>query len=112
MKKIIFAALCFMALNSKAQSVVDTVKGSIFITPVCVNSMTKDTAYMVLWSAFEVTPDTARGCNTYVQMFDRHARKVLDFNCPIPASVKNAWGLNDDVITNYIFFTFGITKKQ
>ena len=110
MKKILLAVLCFAALNSKAQSI-DTVKGAIFIQPVVVNAMAHDTAYQVTWSAFGVTPDTAQGCNTYVQMFSRKGVKVLDFNCPIPAATKNAWGYNDDVITNYIFFTFNITKK-
>ncbi len=109
MKKLLLLALCFTALNLKAQSI-DTVKTAILIKPIVVNVMAKDTAYQVTWSAFGVTPDSTQGCNTYVQMFDRKGTKVLDFNCPIPASVKNSWG-PDDVITNYIFFTFGITKK-
>jgi hypothetical protein len=110
MKHLFLAALCFIALNTKAQSI-DTVKSAILIQPVVVNVMAKDTAYQVTWSAFGVTPDTAQGCNTYVQMFDRKGKKVLDFNCPIPAATKNAWG-PDDVITNFIFLTYGITRKQ
>ena len=97
-------------LNASAQSI-DTVKAAIFIKPILVNAMTKDTAYQVTWSAFNVSNDTTQGCNTYVQMFNSKAKKVLEFNCPIPSVVKNKWGLNDDVITDYIFLTFGITKK-
>lgn len=115
MKKIkilfIAAELLLFAAALKAQTVQDTVKSAIFIQPIVVNAMAKDTAYQVTWSAFGVSNDTTQGCNTYVQMFDRKAKKVLDFNCPIPASVKNAWGYDDNVITNYIFLTFGITKK-
>ena len=108
-KYITILALCF-AIKANSQSV-DTVKAAIFIKPILVNAMTKDTAYQVTWSAFNVSNDTTQGCNTYVQMFNAKAKKVLEFNCPIPSVVKNKWGLNDDVITDYIFLTFGITKK-
>ena len=110
MKKIATIIAVMFCISASAQSI-DTVQAAIFIKPVVVNAMTKDTAYQVTWSAFNVSNDTTQGCNTYVQMFNAKAKKVLEFNCPIPSAVKNKWGLNDDVITDYIFLTFGITKK-
>ncbi len=109
MKKITTIIAVMFCLSASAQ--VDTVKAAIFIKPILVNAMTKDTAYQLTWSAFGVSNDTTQGCTTYVQMFNARAKKVLEFNCAIPSSIKNKWGLNDDIITDYIFLTYGITKK-
>lgn len=109
MKKIIFAALCFVALNSKAQKI-DTIKNAIQVQPVVVNALAKDTAFQVTWSLFGISRDTSKGCNSYVQIFDRNAKRVSEINVPIPATTLAAWG-SDIVIDNYILAFLGLSKK-
>ena len=110
MKKLLIIVGVFLSLSASAQSV-DTVKGAIQIQPVVVNAMAKDTAYQLTWTAFGLTRDTTQGCNTYVQMFDRTGKKVLDFNCPIPAATVNKWGTDDSVIDDYILTMYGLRKR-
>jgi hypothetical protein len=109
MKKILFIALCFVAFNSKAQSI-DTVKNAIQVQPVQVNSLKKDTCYQVTWTVFGVNRNDSSGANSYVQFFDRKANKVSDMNIPIPYSIISVW-LEDVVIDDYILSVLGLTKK-
>ena len=109
MKKIIIIALCFMALNVKAQSI-DTVKNAIQVQPVQVNAMTKDTCYQVIWTIFGVNRNDSTGANSYVQFFDRKGKKVSDMNITIPYSILSVW-LEDVVIDDYILSVLGLTKK-
>jgi hypothetical protein len=109
MKKLILLfALCF-ALKANSQSI-DTVKSAILVNPVVVNSLQKDTAFQVTWSLFGISRDSSQGCNSYVQIFDRKAKKISDMNVPIPAATLLAWG-PDSVIDNYILTFLGLSKK-
>lgn len=120
MKKILFLALCFIAVSAttKAQdtttpkSFIDTVKGAILIQPIVINAMAKDTAYQLTWTAFDVTRAENAGCNTYVQIFDRSGKKLSDFNCPIPAAIVKQWGTSDTIIDDYILSTYGLKLKK
>jgi len=109
MKKILFVALCFIALSSKAQ--IDTVKGAILVQPLVVNALQKDTVYQLTWTAFGLTRDTGVGCNTYVQFYDRKGNAIHQANCPIPWDTVKYWGTDDAIIDKYILFKFGLTKK-
>lgn len=108
MKKyiIIFAIL----FATKAQGQIDTVKNSIQVHPVVVNAMQKDTCYQVTWSVFGVNRNDTSGANSYVQLFDRKAKRVGESNIPIPYSVLKVW-LEDVVIDNYIITFLGLKKK-
>ena len=109
MKKILIIAALFAATNLQAQKV-DSVKSAIQVTPIVVNSLNKDTAYQVTWQLFGLTRDSSQGCNSYVQIFDRKAKKISDLNIPIPAATLAIWTV-DTVIDNYILTFLGLTKK-
>jgi hypothetical protein len=111
MKKLLFIALCFIASNSKAQKI-DTVKYAIQIQPIVTNAMSKDTAYQLTWRCNGLDRDTTASVGFYVAMFNREARKVLDFNVIVPPSVIKLWGLSDIVIDDYILSQYNLTKKN
>ncbi|TAG31868.1 MAG: hypothetical protein EAZ35_02130 [Sphingobacteriia bacterium] len=108
-KTILFFAILFAAIAVQAQKI-DTVQSAILVNPVVVNALTKDTAFQVSWSAFGITRDTSKGCNTYVQVFDRKAKRVMELNIPIPAKTLQDWD-SDIIIDNYILTFLGLTKK-
>lgn len=110
MKKIIFAALCFVALNSKAQKI-DTVKNAIQVQPVVVNALNEDTCYQVSWSVFGINRNDTLGAISYVQLFDRKAKSIAQMNVAIPYIVLSAW-LDDKVIDNWILFKLKLTKRN
>lgn len=110
MKYILFLALCFLAFNVKAQKI-DTVKAAIQIQPVVTNAFTKDTAFQLMWQANSLTRDTSAPVAFYVAMFDRHAKKVLEFNLSIPAAIIAQWGTSDTIIDDYILNKYGLKKK-
>lgn len=110
MKKVLFILSLFVLSNANAQlrdTVIvntDTVvinNDAIVIEPVIVNAK-GDTAFSINWTAFNLSRDTAQGCQTYVQLFDKYGRAVADFNQPIPASVVAVWGVDPSPIDDYI----------
>lgn len=107
-KYITILALCF-AVKANSQSI-DTVKSAILVKPVVVNSLQKDTAYQVTWQLFGLTRDSSQGCNSYVQIFDRKAKKISDMNIPIPAATLVIWTV-DTVIDNFILTFLGLEKR-
>lgn len=109
MKQLLFIAALFAATTSKGQSI-DTVKSSILVKPVLINWVNKDTVYQVTWKLFEVTRDTALGCNSYVQMYDRKGKQIADKNVPIDKHTLAIWTV-DTIIDNYILFALGLEKK-
>ena len=119
MKKLLIILFVLLGLSSQAQirkqssvltdSIV-MVQGCIEIEPVIVNAQ-GDSARSINFNAFNVTPDTTSGCQTYVQLFDKNGKSIADFNCFIPSSVKNVWGTDDSVIFNYILLMNPRFKK-
>ena len=74
--------------------------GAIVIEPVIVDAQGNE-AYSITWSAFGLTQDTTKGCNTYVVLHGKNNQQLAEFNQPIPASVVNVW-LNNSIIDDYI----------
>lgn len=109
MKKLLFIALCFIALNTKAQKI-DTVKYSIQIQPVITNPFQKDTAYQLSWRCNGLERDSTASATFYVAMFNREARKVLDFNVVVPPSILKTWS-SDTVIDDYILKLYNLKKR-
>lgn len=117
MKKLIFCISILVSISAYSQvdtakkvNFLDTIKNAILIKPVVVDAIKKDTAYQVTWSLFGISRDTTQGCNSYVQIFDRKAKKISDLNIPITAATLAAWG-SDIVIDNYILTFLGLEKK-
>ena len=110
MKKLLFIALCFIALNSKAQKL-DSVKYAIQIQPIITNAFQKDTAYQVIWRCNGLDRDTTASVSFYVALFNREARKVLDFNVVVPPSVIKLWGTSDTVIDDNILKQYNLKKR-
>lgn len=112
MKKVLFILLAFVALSANAQTrkqssaLADSIvmqQGAIEIEPVIVNAQ-GDTARSLNWTAFDLhRDDTTAGCQTYVQCFDKNGKSIAQFNCPIPASVVNVWGVDPSPVDDYIF---------
>lgn len=75
-------------------------KGAILIQPVIVDAQGNN-AYSITWSAFGVTQDTSKGCNTYVVLHDKNNKPIGEFNQPIPANIVNIW-LENSIIDDYI----------
>lgn len=109
MKKYITIIAVLFCIDANAQQV-DTVKNAIQVKPVVINSLQKDTCFQVSWSVFGISRNDTTGANSYVQLFDRKARKFSEMNIPIPYSVLAVW-LEDVVIDNYILAFLGLTKK-
>jgi len=107
-KYILFFAILF-ATTVKAQSI-DTVKSAIQVNPTVVNAILKDTAFQVTWQIFSLTRDSSASANSYVQVFDRKAKKLFDLNITIPASILKVW-VSDVVIDDYILSQLSLTKK-
>lgn len=77
--------------------------GAIEINPVIVTAQ-GDTARSLNWYAFDLQrDDTAAGCNTYVQLFDKNGKSIAQFNQHIPASVVKIWGVEPTPVDDYIF---------
>lgn len=111
MKKQFFILALFVAVSATAQKV-DTVKNAIQVQPVVVNYLTKDTCYQATWTVFGISRnDTISGANSYVQLFDRKAKRIQEMNVRIPYSVLSVW-LEDTVIDNYILTFLGLTKRK
>jgi hypothetical protein len=108
MKKYILIIAVLFCTSASAQ--IDTVKNALLVKPVVVNSLQKDTCYQVTWSVFGVNRKDTSGANSYVQLFDRKAKRVGELNVAIPYSVLSVW-LDDVVIDNYILTFLGLQKK-
>lgn len=108
MKNYILIIAVLFCTSASAQ--IDTVKNAIQVQPVVINAMQKDTCYQVTWSVFGVNRNDTSGANSYVQLFDRKAKRVGELNIPIPYSVLKVW-LEDIVIDNYILTFLGLKKK-
>lgn len=112
MKKTLTVIAVLFCVNLQAQTVKsdtsivingDTIKysiGAILINPVIVDAQGNE-AYSITWSAFGLTQDTTKGCNTYVILHGKNNQQLADFNQPIPASIVNIW-LENSVIDDYI----------
>lgn len=109
MKKYILIIAVLFCISAKSQTV-DTVKNAIQVQPVVVNALQKDTCYQVTWSVFGVNRNDTSGANSYVQLYDRKAKRVGELNVPIPYKVLAVW-FDDVVIDNYILTFLGLTKK-
>ena len=109
MKKLLTLIAIVFATATQAQ--VDTVKSAIQIQPVVINALTKDTAYQLTWTAFDVKGnDTTVGCNTYVVLHSRKGNQIQALNVPIPKQVVNAW-TTDSVLDDYIIKFLGLKKN-
>lgn len=110
MKKVLLFFALFYAFTAQAQAV-DTVKGGIQVQPIVINALTKDTAYQLTWTAFDVKGnDTSVGCNTYVVLHSRKGNQIQALNVPIPKQVVNAW-VSDAILDNYIIKFLGLKKR-
>ena len=109
MKKYILIIAVLFCTNLQAQKV-DTVKNAIQVKPIVVNSLQKDTCYQVTWSVFGLNRNDTTGANSYVQLYDRTAKKVGELNVPIPYSVLKIW-LHDEIIDDFILSYLGLQKK-
>ena len=107
-KYILILGFALLTLNASAQ--LDTVKNALLVQPVVVNALQKDTCYQVTWSVFGVNRNDTTGANSYVQLFDRKAKKVGELNVPIPYSVLSVW-LDDKIIDDYILTILSLKKK-
>lgn len=110
MKKLFIFAAILIGFTAQAQTrkqssvLADSiVVVGIEIEPIIVNAQ-GDTARSLNWTAFDVhREDTTAGCQTYVQCYDKNGKSIAQFNCPIPASVVNVWGVDPSPIDDYIF---------
>jgi len=89
----------------------DTIPASIQVKPVEFNKLTKDTITQVTWVVFGLTRDTTKGCNTYVEAFDRKGKKITDGNVPIPAHIVQQWGTDNTLIDDFIVNFYKLVKR-
>ena len=109
MKKLLSILFVFAAFSATAQKV-DSVKNAIQVTPMVINALAKDTAYQLSWNVFGISRNDTSGANSYVQLYDRKAKRIQEMNVRIPYSVLSVW-LEDTVIDNYILTFLGLTKR-
>ena len=111
MKKLlsILFVFVFAAFSASAQKI-DSVKNAIQVTPVVINALAKDTAYQLSWNVFGINRNDTSGANSYVQLYDRKAKRIQEMNVRIPYSILSVW-LDDVVIDNYILTFLGLTKR-
>lgn len=109
MKHILILIGLAFTLNAQAQKV-DTVRNGILVKPVLMNWINKDTAYQITWQFFQVTRDTAIGCNSYVEVFDRKGKKLTEKNVPIDKATLQQYP-KLAIIDKYIAFALGLELK-
>lgn len=110
MKKTLSIIAVLFCLSVSAQKI-DSVKASIQIQPIVVNQITKDTVYQLIWKANDLSRDTSAPVVFYIALFDRSAKKVIDFNLTIPANIIQQWGTSDTIIDDYILNKYGLKKR-
>jgi hypothetical protein len=89
----------------------DTIPASIQVKAVEFNKLTKDTITQVTWVVFGLTRDTTKGCNSYVEAFDRKGKKVTEGNVPIPAHIVQQWGTDNTLIDDFILNFYKLIKR-
>ena len=110
MKHLLTTIGLFIALTTQAQKV-DSVKNALQVNPVVVNALQKDTCYQLTWSVFSINRnDTTSGANSYVQLYDRKAKRIQEMNVRIPYSILSVW-LDDKIIDDYILTFLGLKKR-
>lgn len=109
MKKLLLILSLFAAFSASAQKI-DTVKNAIQVTPVVINALAKDTAYQLSWNVFGINRNDTLGANSYVQLYDRKAKRIQEMNVRIPYSVLSVW-LEDKIIDDYILTFLGLKKR-
>jgi len=109
MKKLLLILFVFAAFSASAQKV-DSVKNAIQVTPVVINALAKDTAYQLSWNVFGINRNDTLGANSYVQLYDRKAKRIQEMNVRIPYSVLSVW-LEDKIIDDYILTFLGLKKR-
>lgn len=75
MKKLLLILTLFVATATQAQKV-DSVKNAIQVAPVVINALAKDTAYQLTWNVFGISRNDTSGANSYVQLYDRKAKRI------------------------------------
>mgnify|MGYP003553151986 FL=1 len=109
MKKLLSILFVFAAFSATAQKV-DSVKNAIQVTPAVINALAKDTAYQLSWNVFGISRNDTSGANSYVQLYDRKAKRIQEMNVRIPYSVLSVW-LEDKIIDDYILKFLGLKKR-
>ncbi len=109
MKKLLSILSLFAAFSASAQKI-DSVKNAIQVTPVVINALAKDTAYQLSWNVFGINRNDTLGANSYVQLYDRKAKRIQEMNVRIPYSVLSVW-LEDKIIDDYILTFLGLKKR-
>lgn len=110
MKKTLTLILVLVNLSVFGQKV-DSVKNALQVNPVVVNALQKDTCYQLTWSVFSINRnDTTSGANSYVQLYDRKAKRIQEMNVHIPYSVLSVW-LEDKIMDDYILTFLGLKKR-
>lgn len=109
MKQLLTTIGLFIALTTSAQKV-DTVRNAVLVKPVLMNWINKDSAYQFSWQLFQVGRDTANGCNSYVEVFDRKGKKLMEKNVPIDRATLHYYP-NLAPIDKYIAFALGLELK-
>lgn len=110
MKKLLTLIFVLVNLSVFGQKV-DSVKNALQVNPVVVNALQKDTCYQLTWSVFSINRnDTISGANSYVQLYDRKAKRIQEMNVRIPYSVLSVW-LEDKIIDDYILTFLGLKKR-
>jgi hypothetical protein len=89
----------------------DTIPASIQVKPVEFNKLTKDTITQVTWVVFGLSRDTTKGCNSYVEAYDRKGKKITDGNVPIPAHIVQQWGTDNTLIDDFILNFYKLIKR-
>ncbi len=110
MKKLLSILFVFAAFSATAQKI-DSVKNALQVKPVVINVLNKDTLYQVTWSVFGISRSDTSGANSYVQLYDRKAKRIQEMNVRIPYSILSVW-LDDKVIDDYILTFLGLTKRK
>ena len=109
MKKLLLILFAFAAFSASAQKI-DSVKNAIQVTPAVINALAKDTAYQLSWNVFGINRNDTLGANSYVQLYDRKAKRIQEMNVRIPYSVLSVW-LEDKIIDDYILTFLGLKKR-
>lgn len=109
MKHILTTLAILFAVTTQAQKV-DTVRNAVLVKPVLMNWINKDSAYQFTWQFFQVSRDTANGCNSYVEVFDRKGKKLMEKNVPIDKATLHYYP-NLAPIDRYIAFALGLELK-
>ena len=111
MKKLLLVfGLLFSTLINAQTDTSGVIKNAIQVQPVVINALAKDTCYQLTWSVFGIQRDTVPA-NSYVQLYDRKAKRIQEMNVAIPYSVLKIW-LDDSVIDDYILTFLGLKKRQ